>query len=131
VNNDRNWTILFIGGASGVGKSNIAYELARFYMVNVIEVDDIQQAIKASTTIDKFPAIHHWSTGINWIDIGVLGNVDWLINVSKEIIPGLKSIVNNHLESNIPVIMEGDFIYPEFTVSFNNQNHCCPVKKSK
>jgi len=117
---DRNWTILFIGGASGVGKSSIAYELARFYNVNVIEVDDIGQSIKAMTTKENFPAIHYFSTGVNWKDIGVSGNVKWLIDVSKEMIPGLKAIVENHIESDIPVIIEGDFLYPEFTVSFEN-----------
>lgn len=121
-NNDRNWTVLFIGGASGIGKSTIAYELARHYMVNVMEIDDIQQAIKASTTKEQFPAIHYWDTGIDWKDIGVSRNVDWLINVSKELIPGIKSIVDNHIESNVPVIIEGDFIYPEFTISFENSS---------
>jgi 2-phosphoglycerate kinase len=27
---DRNWTVLFIGGASGTGKSSLAYGLADF-----------------------------------------------------------------------------------------------------
>lgn len=117
---DRDWTILFIGGASGVGKSSIAYELARFYNVNVMEVDDITQSIKYMTTKENLPAIHYFSTGVNWKDIGVSGNVKWLIDVSKEIIPGLKAIVKNHLESDVPIIIEGDFLYPEFTVSFEN-----------
>lgn len=117
---NRDWTVLFIGGASGAGKSSIAYELGRFYNANVIEADDVCQAVKAMTTKDILPAIHYWSTGTNWKDIGVQGNVNWLIDVSKEMTVGLKAIVENHMESNIPVIIEGDFIYPEFTTSFNN-----------
>ena len=31
MHNDRNWSVLFIGGASGTGKSSIAYEIGRFY----------------------------------------------------------------------------------------------------
>lgn len=120
MNRDRNWTVLFIGGASGMGKSSVAYELADFYKVNVMEVDDICQAVKAMTTRENLPAIHYWSTGINWLDIGVSGNVKWLIDVSKEMIPGLKAIVNNHIETDVPVIIEGDFIHPEFVVSFEN-----------
>ncbi len=120
MNKERDWTVLFIGGASGTGKSSVAYELASFYNVNVMEVDDVFAAIKAMTTRENFPAIHYWSTGINWMDIGVSGNVNWLIEVSKEMIPGLKEIVNNHLESDVPVIIEGDFIYPEFVLSFDN-----------
>jgi 2-phosphoglycerate kinase len=120
LDKDRNWTVLFICGASGVGKSSIAYELSRFYMINVMEVDDIHQAIKATSSKDNFPNIHYWDTGINWKEVGVSRNLEWLINVSKEMIPGIKSIVDNHLESNVPLIIEGDFLYPEFLASFEN-----------
>jgi 2-phosphoglycerate kinase len=66
------WTVLLIGGASGIGKSYIAKELARDYQVKIIEVDDICQAVKAMTTRADLPAIHYWSTGVNWKDIGVV-----------------------------------------------------------
>jgi 2-phosphoglycerate kinase len=111
---------LFIGGASGMGKSSAANELARFYNVNVMEVDDICQAVKAMSTREILPAIHYWSTGVNWMDIGISGNVKWLIDVSKEMIPGLKAIADNHIEADVPVIIEGDFIHPEFVASFKN-----------
>ncbi|WMJ90436.1 hypothetical protein [Anaerocolumna sp. MB42-C2] len=117
---DRNWTVLFIGGASGIGKSTIAYEIARYYGVNVLEVDDVHLSVETVTTKESFPAIHYWDTGANWMDIGVDGNVNWLIDVSKEMIPVLKELVNRHIEDKVPVIIEGDFIYPEFTISFHN-----------
>jgi 2-phosphoglycerate kinase len=120
VNNDRNWTVLFIGGASGIGKSSIAYEIARFYGVNVLEADDVHLSVKTVTTKESFPAIHYWDTGLSWKDVGVEGNVNWLIDVSKEMIPILKELVNRHIEDKLPIIIEGDFIYPEFTVSFDN-----------
>ncbi len=116
----RNWTVLFIGGASGIGKSSVAYELARYYHTNVMEVDDIFQAVKAMTTKKNLPAIHYFSTGINWMDINVSGNVKWLKDVSRELIPGLQSVVENHIESDVPVIIEGDFIDPEFTLFSKN-----------
>ncbi len=121
MNKNRNWTVLLIGGASGMGKSSIAYELARFYNVNVIEVDDICQSVKAMTTKEVLPAIHYWSTGVNWKDVSVSGNVKWLIDVSKEMISGLKAIVDNHIEADVPVIIEGDFIHPELITSFKDK----------
>ena len=121
MNKNRNWTVLLIGGASGTGKSSIAYELGRFYNVNVMEVDDVCQAIKVMTTIEAFPAIHYFSTGINWKDIGVGGNLKWLIDVSQEIAPGLRAIVENHIEAGVPIIIEGDFIHPDFMVSFEDE----------
>jgi 2-phosphoglycerate kinase len=120
VNNDRNWTVLFIGGASGIGKSSIAYEIARFYGVNVLEADDVHLSVKTVTTKESFPAIHYWDTGLSWKDVGVEGNVNWLIDVSKEMMPVLKEIVSRHIEDKLPIIIEGDFIYPEFTMSFDN-----------
>lgn len=120
MNNDRNWTVLLIGGASGTGKSSIAYEIARYYGVNVLEADDVHLSVETVTTKEKFPAIHYWSSGANWEDIGVNGNVNWLIDVDKEMIPILKAIVNRHIEDNLPIIIEGDFINPEFTRSFEN-----------
>jgi len=120
MNDDRNWTVLFIGGASGTGKSSLAYEIARFYGVNVLEVDDVHLSVKTVTTKENFPAIHYWSTGINWKDIGVEGNVNWLIDVSKEMAPVLKELANRHIEDKLPIIIEGDFVHPEFTASFEN-----------
>ena len=120
MNHDRNWTVLFIGGASGTGKSSIAYEIARFYGVNVLEADDVYISVETVTTKEFFPAMHYWNAGINWKDVGVDGNVNWLIDVSKEMIPILKRLVNRHIEDKLPIIFEGDFIYPEFTKSFEN-----------
>lgn len=119
MNDNRNWTVLFIGGASGTGKSNLAYEIARFYGVNVLEVDDVHLAVEKVTTKGDFPAIHYWNAGVNWKDIGVDGNVNWLIDVSKEMAPVLKELANRHIEDKLPVIIEGDFIYPEFS-AFND-----------
>lgn len=118
MNNDRDWTVLFIGGASGTGKSSLAYEIAKFYGVNVLEVDDIHLSVEKVTTKESFPAIHYWDAGLNWEDVGVDDNVNWLIDVSKEMIPVLEELVNRHIKDKLPIIIEGDFIYPEFTNSF-------------
>ncbi|MUG84847.1 hypothetical protein GNP92_00605 [Paenibacillus timonensis] len=120
MKNDRNWTVLFIGGASGIGKSSIAYEIARFYGVNVLEVDDVHLSVKAVTTKEHFPAIHYWDSGVDWKEIGVDGNVNWLIEVGKEMSPVLKELANRHIEDQLPVIIEGDFIHPELTLSFDH-----------
>ncbi|MFE1631354.1 hypothetical protein ACFLFF_31950 [Brevibacillus reuszeri] len=120
MNDDRNWSVLFIGGASGIGKSSIAYEIARFYGVNVLEVDDVHLSVKTVTTKEHFPAIHFYDSGMNWKDVGVDANVNWLIDVSKEMAPVLKELAHRHIEDKLPIIIEGDFISPEFIVTFDN-----------
>ena len=119
-NRDRHWTVLLIGGASGTGKSSLAYRIADLCAISVLEVDDVFQAVKAVTAKEILPAMHYWSDGINWTDIGVSGNVNWLINAGKEMAPALKAIVDRHIEDKVPVIIEGDFICPEFAMSFDH-----------
>ncbi len=120
MNTERNWTVLLIGGASGIGKSSIAYEIARFYGVNVLEVDDIYLSVETVTTKENYPMVHYWKSGVNFKDVGIDGNVKWLIDVSKELIPVLKGLVYRHIEDKVPIIIEGDFINPEFTQSFES-----------
>ena len=120
MNDSRKWTVLLIGGASGTGKSSLAYEIGRFYGVNVLEVDDIHLSVEKVTTKENFPAIHYWDNGINWRNIGVDGNVNWLISVSKEMIPVLKELINRHIQDKLPIIIEGDFIQPELANSFES-----------
>ena len=49
MNLDKNWIVLLIGGASGTGKSSIAYEVAHHYGINVLELDDIIVTMETST----------------------------------------------------------------------------------
>lgn len=119
MNADREWTVLFLGGPSGTGKSSVAYALARHYGINVLEIDDIVEALKAMAGKDVFPALHHWS-GADWMDVGIAGNVEWLVSVGREIAPAIRAVVENHLEGDVPVIIEGDFLAPAFACSFNS-----------
>lgn len=121
MNRERNWTVLFIGGPSGTGKSSLAYEIAKFYGVNVIEADDIHLAVKTVTTKENFPAIHYWDEGVDWKNIGVDGNIKWLIEVSKEMCSVLIELANRHIEDKLPIIIEGDFIHPEITELFSSK----------
>ena len=109
---DRKWIVLLIGGASGTGKSTLAYQLGEYYGVNVMEVDDIHLAVEKVTAREDYPAIHYWEQGINWKDIGVEQNVQWLQDVSNEMRPVLKALIERHLEDQVPIILEGDFIDP-------------------
>lgn len=55
----RPFDILLVGGASGVGKSNISYELAKVYDVNVVQVDDFQCIVEHFTREEDYPVFHY------------------------------------------------------------------------
>jgi len=39
--NNNKWTVLLMGGSSGIGKTRLAKELAKIYNAKIIEADDI------------------------------------------------------------------------------------------
>lgn len=41
--------VLLIGGASGTGKSSIAYELGKLLNMNIVQVDDFQCLVEEAT----------------------------------------------------------------------------------
>lgn len=113
------WTVLLVGGSSGIGKTQLTKELAKIYDTKIIEADDISCAAKALTTAETHPALHYWISDIDWRTAGVHGNVEWLSRVSDELSLALKAIVDIHVEEASPVIIEGDFISPELAASFD------------
>ncbi len=111
----RDWQVLLIGGASGVGKSKLSYPLARHYDVNLTEIDDIQVALQKLTTPEQQPLLHFWRT--NWEQFSSWSDpqhLEHFISVSRDVFqPGLEAVIANHLEAKTPVVLEGDFLLPE------------------
>ncbi len=111
--NGRTWDVLLIGGASGTGKTSISYRIARHFDVNLTEVDDFQQLLLRMTTPEQQPILHYWWTHPNPSEITVEKMFENLVASGKVLLTGLEAVIANHLESNVPVVLEGDFILPE------------------
>lgn len=111
---------MIVGGASGSGKTSVSRALARFYRIDLVRVDNFQMLLEATTTPETFPAIHYWSTHPNWREEGIDAAVNRLIDAGQALASGLTAVINDHLEENIPMILEGDFILPEFAALFKN-----------
>jgi 2-phosphoglycerate kinase len=104
-------TVVLLAGASGVGKTQLSYRLARNLYAALVEVDDLVVAAQALTTPQTHPALHHWlqhdSREMTTSEI-----VDGQISFAGAMQPALRAVIDNHLETETPVVIEGDYIVP-------------------
>jgi 2-phosphoglycerate kinase len=104
--------VLLLGGASGTGKTRVAYPLARHFEVGVAAVDDLVTVLERMTTPEHLPALHFWEShpdpgSISASDIQLQGT-----EIMQVMMPALEAVIENHLEESTPVVLEGDFIHP-------------------
>ncbi|MBN9388776.1 MAG: hypothetical protein J0I20_12040 [Chloroflexi bacterium] len=111
---ERNWQVLLLGGASGVGKTSVSYRLARHFGAGLTEVDDFQVILEKLTTPEQLPLLHFWRTHpAEYNRMTETARLDHFIRVCQEIFgPALEAVIANHLETSTPVVLEGDFILP-------------------
>jgi 2-phosphoglycerate kinase len=112
---DRSWDVLLIGGASGAGKSSLAYTLARAQGRPVLEIDDIVCALESMTTPQQQPELFFWKTHPEALNEPPETIVRQGVALTTALEPALSAVVANHLETAMPVVIEGDFLRPAFT----------------
>ena len=108
----RNWEVLLIGGASGTGKTAVSYRLAQHFGVGLTEIDDFQVLLEAMTTPEQQPALHFWRTHPAPDQLSAEEIIEQGLTIGPAMAPGLEAVIANHLESQTPVVLEGDFIHP-------------------
>jgi 2-phosphoglycerate kinase len=106
-------TVLLLGGASGVGKSQIASGLASRFGARVVAVDDFQVVLERMTSPERYPELHRWRLHPEEVlaldDEGMLAHTRGYAEVMAD---ALEAVIGNHLESGPPIVLEGDFILP-------------------
>jgi 2-phosphoglycerate kinase len=112
------WIVTLICGASGVGKSSIAVQLASRYGVPRAEADDIVTALKALTTPDQMPILHLWDNQPDAREWAPARVADLTIKVAEELRRGFEAVIADHVESATPVVMEGDYLLPDLGIGF-------------
>jgi len=111
----QTFDVLLVAGASGTGKSTLAYELGRYFGVNVVEVDDFQCLVEAVTTEADYPVFHYWKNHFDEArGLPLDGKLDIMVAYARQLSTFLGAIVVNHLEEGRPMVLEGDFLAPEF-----------------
>jgi 2-phosphoglycerate kinase len=111
-NPTRAWQVLLIGGASGSGKTQISYRLAHHFGVGISEADDIHRALLRMTTPAEQPLLHYWDThpeAFGWPPERIF---DHFLAVCHHLMPAYTAVIANHLETNVPLVLEGDYLLP-------------------
>lgn len=115
------WTVLLIGGASGSGKTSVSYHVARHFGIGITEVDDFQVILEKMTTPQQQPAIHFWATHPNPTALPTAEIVERSLEIGRVMTPALQAVIDNHIESRQPIVLEGDFIHPALATQYKEQ----------
>lgn len=108
------WRVLLLGGPSGAGKSVAAAVIGRRLGISWLQVDDLRLALEHSGAV--LPA---GNADLRFfVDTPDLWRFpperlrDALVGVGKAMAPAIEIVVANHVDTEAPVVIEGDGILP-------------------
>ena len=113
--------VVLIGGASGVGKTSLAINLANVLDIpRVVATDDIRQILRLTLSQDFMPSIHHSSyTASRGVQLPDTSIEDPLITSFRDqarvVGVGVRAIISRCIEENTSVIVDGVHLIPGFT----------------
>ena len=112
--------IILIGGASGVGTSSIAFEIAnRLGIKNMVSTDMIREVMRKIVSKELSPVIHESSyTAFNVLRVPPPPEYDAVIagykNHVETVSVGVDAVIERALTEGISIIIEGVHIVPGF-----------------
>ncbi len=112
--------IILVGGASGVGTSTIAFELAsRLGISSVIGTDSVREVMRRTVSKELVPVLFESSyTAWKSLRMPLDKNCDeHIIGFERHVEPvmvGVESIIDRSLKEGLNVIIEGTHIVPGF-----------------
>ncbi len=111
--------IIMIGGASGVGTSSMAFELAnRLRLKNIIGTDMIREVMRKIVSKELSPVIHKSSfdahESIRMPSIGIDPAIEGFINHVDVVNVGIEAIIERSVKEGISTIIEGVHVVPGF-----------------
>lgn len=113
-------SIILIGGASCVGKSSVSYAISQKIGIGVTEVDDFQVILEEMTNEKDYPILHYWKNHFDEaIKLQENKKVEIMIDYANIMSIALEKVIENHLETERPLLLDGDFITPDLAARKN------------
>jgi 2-phosphoglycerate kinase len=108
------WTVLLIGGPSGTGKTTVARQLGLRLSASWLQVDDFRLAFQRSrvTLPEGTEALYFFEETPDIWSMQPERLRDGLIAVGRVMSPALEVVIENHVDTSAPAIIEGDSILP-------------------
>ncbi|MGK4578810.1 AAA family ATPase [Kitasatospora sp. HPMI-4] len=110
------WDVLLLGGASGVGKSRVAAQLARESGAFIVEFDDVVSAVQTITTAEQHPGLHRFDDVSDASRLDSERVVELQIATANALEPAVLGVVRNRLTIDVPAVVEGDYLTPAAAV---------------
>jgi len=119
LRNSKKPLIILIGGASGVGTSSMAFELAnRLRLKNLISTDMIREVMRKIVSKDLSPVIHKSSfdahESIRTPSIRIDSVIEGFISHVDVVNVGIEAIIERSVKEGISTIIEGVHVVPGF-----------------
>ena len=115
--------IVLIGGATGVGKSTIAAQVAeRLGVVRIISTDAIRQVMRAFFSESLMPAIHYSSYDADKavripLRVGIDSNLIGFMEQVEMVNVGVLAVLDRAIEERTSLVVEGVHIVPGMLAS--------------
>lgn len=104
-----------------MGKSSLSYALARHFGMAITEVDDLFIAVETLTAPAQQPNIHYWKEHPEAaVRLPAEGVLEIHLEICRALSPAIVAVINNHTDTETPVVLDGDYILPELIVECAN-----------
>lgn len=123
------WKVLLIGGPSGVGKTLVARQLGLRFSIPWLQVDDLRLSLIWSrvTLPEHNEALYFFQNREAWQGTPQQFR-EGLIAMGDAMLPSIEVVVESHVDTNVPIIIEGDAVLPSLMIRPSIHSHVKDVR---